>query len=248
MNGRLIIDEPADAAWNMAVDQTLLESVSAGAPPVLRFYRWRQPTLSLGYFQSLADRQQHVASRDAPVVRRSSGGGAIVHDRELTYSLVLPIRDRASAGVQKLVDIVHRAIRGACSVANISLVRVGEHAAASRPPAFLCFQRRSSEDLECAGYKVVGSAQRRTAHAVLQHGSMLLSASDKAPELPGICDLVGRNIEVDEWIAAIVPQLRIGLGDVAAWQPAMLTEAERKAAEQTATARFSNPAWLGRRP
>ncbi len=248
MNGRLIIDEPAEAAWNMAVDQALLESVSAGGAPVLRFYRWQQPTLSLGYFQSLAQRQQHAASRDAPVVRRSSGGGAIVHDRELTYSLVMPIRDRTSARVQDMVDRMHGAIRGACSDANIPLQRVGQQAAAGGTPAFLCFQRRSREDLECAGYKVVGSAQRRAAHAVLQHGSMLLAASEKAPELPGICDLVGRNIEVEDCITAIVRQLCRGLTDVAQWLPAGLTDEERGAAEQTAVERFANPAWLQRRP
>ncbi|QEG42915.1 lipoate--protein ligase family protein [Roseimaritima ulvae] len=248
MQGRLIIDERGDAAWNMAVDQTLLESVSAGGPPVLRFYRWAQPTLSLGYFQSLSDRQQHVASRDAVVVRRSSGGGAILHDHELTYSLVLPIRDRTSARVQKYVEIMHQAIAGACSDANIPLVRVGDRATAPRDPAFLCFQRRSSDDLECAGYKVVGSAQRRAAHAVLQHGSMLLAASDKAPELPGICDLVGRNIEVEDWASAIQRWLRIGLTEVSQWSPATLTGEQIAAADRTAKVRFANPTWLGRRP
>ena len=86
----LIVDAPADGAWNMAADEALLHTVSNTETPVLRFYQWQSPTLSLGYFQSYADRNQHAASLEADVVRRLSGGGAILHDQELTYSLVLP--------------------------------------------------------------------------------------------------------------------------------------------------------------
>ena len=71
----------------MAVDETLLESAAETSATTLRFYRWDRPTLSLGYFQQTADRTQHPESADCPLVRRSSGGGAIVHDHELTYSL-----------------------------------------------------------------------------------------------------------------------------------------------------------------
>src|SRR5688500_9559950 len=95
---RVITDPPASGAWNMAVDEALLESAATGSVATLRFYEWHEPTLSLGYFQPAADREQHAASRACPLVRRASGGGAIVHDRELTYSLAWPLRDvRAKA-------------------------------------------------------------------------------------------------------------------------------------------------------
>ena len=76
---RLIVDPPASGAWNMAVDEALLESVADGGPATLRFYQWSEPTLSLGYFQPYADREQHEASRELTVVRRSTGGGALIH-------------------------------------------------------------------------------------------------------------------------------------------------------------------------
>ncbi len=83
---RLIVDPPQAGAWNMAVDEALLESAVAGGLPVFRLYQWSEPTLSLGYFQAVADRQQHPASHGCPLVRRRSGGGAILHAHELTYA------------------------------------------------------------------------------------------------------------------------------------------------------------------
>src|SRR2546430_14140380 len=89
---RLLLDKPASGAWNMAVDEVLLDAVTAGtAPPTLRFYAWTPPCLSLGYFQPF-----DVVDVDGcwalgvDVVRRPTGGRAILHDRELTYSVVLP--------------------------------------------------------------------------------------------------------------------------------------------------------------
>ena len=90
MDTRLIIDRPLPGAWNMAVDEALLLDASENGSASLRFYGWNAPTLSLGYFQRYDDRDLHAASRDCAVVRRQTGGGAILHDRELTYSLVLP--------------------------------------------------------------------------------------------------------------------------------------------------------------
>src|SRR5437868_3979467 len=87
---RLIIDSPGDGAWNMAVDEALLETAANTNQATLRLYQWRQPTLSLGYFQLAADRAQHAASAACLLIRRPSGGGAILHDRELTYSIALP--------------------------------------------------------------------------------------------------------------------------------------------------------------
>src|SRR5687767_6703039 len=92
---RLIIDPPAEGSWNMAVDEALLESAADSGEITLRFYEWSRATLSLGYFQSHAERSGHTASLACPMVRRSTGGGAIVHDQELTYSLVVPMDGRS---------------------------------------------------------------------------------------------------------------------------------------------------------
>jgi lipoate-protein ligase A len=107
-SARLIIDPPASGAWNMAVDEALLRSAAQRGTATLRFYQWSEPTLSLGYFQAADDRQQHFASLACPLVRRASGGGAIVHDRELTYSLAMPLSNTRTAQATRLYEGIDR--------------------------------------------------------------------------------------------------------------------------------------------
>jgi len=105
----LLLDPPAAGAWNMAVDEALLEAAAEGQG-TLRFYRWSEPTLSLGYFQQYADRRQHEPSRQCAVVRRPSGGGAILHDIELTYSLAVPSRHPLALDRLGFYQAVHTAL------------------------------------------------------------------------------------------------------------------------------------------
>ena len=111
---RLIIDPPSPGPWNMAVDEVLLMDAVENGNATLRFYQWSEPTLSLGYFQAFADRKQHFASRNCAIVRRQSGGGAILHDHELTYSFVLPPGDpltrRRTSPVQRRPRRIYRGI------------------------------------------------------------------------------------------------------------------------------------------
>jgi lipoate-protein ligase A len=110
---RLLLDPPADGAWNMAVDETLLEAAAAEGRCTLRFYQWAEPTLSLGYFQAYADRDKHEASRGCALVRRTSGGGAIMHDFDLTYSLAVPDGHPLAANRLRTYRVFHDALIGA---------------------------------------------------------------------------------------------------------------------------------------
>ena len=107
---RLLLDPPASGAWNMAVDEVLLEAAAADGQCTLRFYRWEEPTLSLGYFQTYADRWQHEPSSHAAVVRRMSGGGAILHDAELTYSFAVPSHHPLANNRLGFYQAVHTAL------------------------------------------------------------------------------------------------------------------------------------------
>lgn len=159
----------------MAVDEALLELAASEGVATLRFYQWAEPTLSLGYFQRLDDRHQHAASRDVPLVRRQSGGGAILHDRELTYSIALPNAHPVARQNEQLYTIVHssaidlltatmsQTARNASAPlalaksppspsnsapANWQLVRFSRDSKRSPPPEpFLCFQRRANGDV-----------------------------------------------------------------------------------------------------
>ncbi len=181
----------------------------------LRFYQWSGATLSLGYFQSYDDRRQHAASQDCAVVRRQTGGGAILHDRELTYSLILPAAHPLARQSQQLYMAVHDAFIAALNPliatqkSSWTLRRLDE---ASKLPAsqepFLCFSRRACGDVVLIDKngtqsKLLGSAQRRHRGAILQHGSLLLEKSDFAPELAGWLDLTGIPVSIQALISSL---------------------------------------------
>ncbi|MFQ5492271.1 MAG: biotin/lipoate A/B protein ligase family protein [Phycisphaerae bacterium] len=178
MTLRVIHDPPQTGAVNMAADGALLEGVGAGAsPPTLRFYRWDPPTISLGYFQKYADFEAlEPPAGDLAVVRRQTGGGAILHDQELTYSLTLPAdHPLLIGGPNRLYERAHDAIMDCLARAGVKAWRgcPTDDSTAGRGP-FFCFARRHTLDVLVGDQKLVGSAQRRTPTAVLQHGSIIL--------------------------------------------------------------------------
>lgn len=200
----------------MAVDDTRLAMVASDPESAvwLRFYEWEEPTLSLGYFQRLADRTENASSSGCPVVRRPSGGGAIVHDRELTYSLVVPAVHPLACNTQHLYDLLHTTL-----IAALADFGVGAYLCVERENRpFLCFLRRAVGDVLLSNAqistsrqtaKICGSAQRRRHGAVLQHGSILLACSAAAPELPGIQELTGQAIAPGQLAEAWQRQLKI---------------------------------------
>ena len=250
---RLIVDQPASGTWNMAVDQAMLMAAEEANQITLRFYRWSEPTLSLGYFQKHADRLGHVASASCPLVRRRTGGGAIVHDQELTYSLAVPSKNRWSSKNAELYDLVHQEIikRWADEGVEASLYRdADKNDVKTDPPmvdpnAFLCFQRRSAGDIVCRGHKVVGSAQRRLKNALLQHGSILLARSKAAPELLGITDLSDWRQNLDCFTTGIANAIRERLGLSLA--PGTISEGEFEIAQQVQASVFASDGWSEKR-
>ncbi len=230
----------------MAVDEALLEAAGQGVT-TLRLYQWHEPTLSLGYFQAAGERAGHAASRTCPLVRRASGGGAIVHDRELTYCLATLITDRLGAKADALYAAVHGALIE--TLAELG-VRAHLHESATsvdrtaRQP-FLCFQRRTRGDVMCGGAKIAGSAQRRQRSALAQHGSILLSQSACAPELPGIEQLAGISISADDLAQRFAGQLagKLGLTLTAG----KLSPSETSRASALESQRFAAAGWTNRR-
>ncbi len=243
MDTRLIIDEPARGSWNMAVDETLLEWAGQGGGSALRFYRWDEPTLSLGYFQPYEARAEHPPSADLPVVRRTTGGGAIVHDRELTYSFVTPIRDRFSSAAQDFVKQFHDSLIATLAQHGIAAILCGEAETKSEP--FLCFQRRNSLDILVGDAKVAGSAQRRHQGALLQHGSILLARSPNAEVLLGLNELSGAALNHHE----LVRDWSQRLGELFGFEfvSSSLTQAELSRATGIERTRFAHRRWTRKR-
>ena len=151
---------------------------TAQSPPTLRLYQWDSPTISLGYFQHYADYASlPPPAGGLPVVRRLTGGGAILHDMELTYSLSLPVaHPLLGDGPSRLYELAHDAVIVALTSLGLRTTRCGisDDSGAAKGP-FFCFQRRHCYDVLLGSDKIAGSAQRRTRTAVLQHGSIVLA-------------------------------------------------------------------------
>jgi lipoyl(octanoyl) transferase len=157
--------EPKPAALNMAVDEALLESAAA---PVLRFYRWRRPSLSFGYFGRYAEVANHSNHRE--IVRRWTGGGIVPHGDDLTYSVIVPAS--ASFFARPSLEIyaeVHESIRRALAangieaiLANFATPKVSED----------CFANAVRADVLSDGRKIAGAAHRRSRAGLLHQGSI----------------------------------------------------------------------------
>jgi len=242
---RLLQDLPAPGAWNMAVDEVLLDRAVRERTACWRFYAWSEPTLSLGYFQDYKDRWAHDASGRCPVVRRLTGGGAILHDAELTYSVVLPSDHPLAAHRDRLYQTVHGCLIEALARLGVRAETCGGTARAGREP-LLCFQRRSPGDVLLGGVKIAGSAQRRREGAVLQHGSLLLARSPAAPELPGLQELAdGQSIPAEKVVERWLARLADGLP--ARWVEDSLTDEERRLAAERLESRYRQSFWTEHR-
>jgi lipoate-protein ligase A len=189
----LIETEDLDGPTNMALDEILWIEAARGGPFV-RLYEWAdRPALSLGYFQSADDVRNDPRLRDLPLVRRLTGGGAIVHDREITYSLALPAR--LAPPTNWLYDRVHRSIAESLVARDLPATE-SRDAALQDASDRLCFLRADRFAVCVRGVKVLGSAQRRRPEAVLMHGSLILASSPAAPEVLGLCEILGSDCDV----------------------------------------------------
>lgn len=185
--------DPRPGAENMAADAALLDAGAAGAAGG-RWYRWAEPTLSLGHFQEDAALEPGPVA-ELPRIKRLSGGGAIVHHHEWTYALAVPRSHRLARTPEEFYERVHGELIAALAAEGVSARLRGEEARDGAEPA-LCFLRSDPRDVvvtdpEGRTRKVVGSAQRRRKGAVLQHGSLLVAASPFARAAPGLRETHG---------------------------------------------------------
>lgn len=244
---QLLPHEVADGPRQMALDEALLDAVAA--TPGLAFFRtyeWSEPTLSLGYFQSYRDAEADPRFRDAAIVRRATGGGAIWHHHEVTYALVLPDKHPSARRGGSLYRDVHTAIATLFQALGAKVARRGDVPSdGSRSRPLLCFLDREPEDLVIGNTKVVGSAQRRRGSALLQHGSILLAHSPGLPDLRGASDLESIPGDASGWAEPLRRQIPEALGLDA--ERADIPSSVRQRAEELARNVYGNPDWTRRR-
>ncbi len=201
-------DDALDGPTNMARDEHLLHSDTL-VPGSLRIYAWDPPTISLGYFQRYSEITNLPDDvRNLAVVRRITGGGAILHDREITYCLVLrdsvPIARKSPIALYRTVHDCWRAALAEDGLVS-DLAPESFPMPTPRTGPFFCFQKPGCTDLIVNGQKLLGSAQRRLPDRVLQHGSLLLGR--RFASHPG-ADIQQQNQAiVERWISAFTQRL-----------------------------------------
>ena len=214
----------------MGRDEALLELRVA---PTLRFYRWARPTLSLGYFQRYGDLPAAaVLARGGEVVRRMTGGKAILHEHELTYCLCAPETGALAGGPARAMEAIHEVLAGVLSAEARSGVAVRRAApmASDRAGSAWCFEDSSPLDLALDGRKLLGSAARRRHGWILFHGSLVLRPPVETPEIGHL------GFEPDR--GRMSDQLGKALGF--SFVPSEWTYAEAEAAAALAKERYGN--------
>lgn len=259
------------AADNMAIDEAIMLAHSRDeVPPTLRLYGWKDPAISLGYFQRA---QQEIdfkacAEQNITVVRRLTGGRAVLHDAELTYSLV--VREKTnnipttitasyryfSSGIMKGLNKL-----GIRVAMNMPRQAYGQSNLKRHCISAACFDAPSYYEITYKGRKLVGSAQVRKYGVILQHGSLLLNFSPgrlvsvlrwKSPAQQAAAekqlsqgvaslDMIGKNIERQALCAALIDGFSEQMG--IHFIPRELTEQEIAVSKELSAAKYSQASW-----
>jgi lipoate-protein ligase A len=218
---RLIVTPPAGGAENMALDEALMERAGESGEWVLRVYSWGTPTISLGRNQSARGRYDidRVRAAGVDIVRRPTGGRAILHDREITYSVTAPLEGAGDLG---------ESYRRINALLLTALGTIGVRASAAQPtkrataPGMApCFDEPAAGELTVEGRKLAGSAQWRSEHSLLQHGSILIAddqtrlstfaieTSATIPSPATLSESLGRTPAVAEVADALADAVRL---------------------------------------
>jgi lipoyl(octanoyl) transferase len=262
---RVVFSPPASGAWNMALDEAILDAVIANtAPPTLRFFAWEPPTLSLGIGQPATDADLVSLSRLGwGLVRRPTGGRAILHTDELTYSICA--REDHPLAQGGILESYRRLSRGLLAGLNILGVDAQAEAERARGAAMaagaVCFETPSSYEITSGGRKLIGSAQARMRGGVLQHGTLPLEG-----DLARILQALARPDTDTHHVHHRAVTLAEASGRIVSWRACAdairsgfeqefgirldetpLTGGEERRAEELVAEKYANERWTKRR-
>ncbi len=255
---RLLHTPPADGATNMAVDEAILRAVAAGkSPPTLRLYAWSPPCLSLGWSQPVADADREaLRAAGFDLVRRPTGGRAILHADELTYSVIVPQDDpRVQGGVVTSYRRLSAALVRGLELLGVADI-VADRRASETGVGSVCFEVPSDYEITVGGRKLVGSAQMRAQAVVLQHGAIPLGGDiarigrvlSKRPDpervrrrATTLSEALGRPVAWEEAAAALAAGFAAALN--LRWEEAPLTPEEVAAADALRERKYAAVEW-----
>jgi lipoate-protein ligase A len=272
---RLLKTPPAHGDWNMAVDEAILEAVGRSESlPTLRLYAWDPACLSLGYAQPFTDVDiPRLRARGWEVVRRPTGGRAVLHVDELTYSVIAPLNEPRLTGT--VLESYHRLAQALVEALNLLSMRVevNENSPASSDASSrlaanpVCFEVPSTYEITVGGKKLVGSAQARRKEGVLQHGALPLTGDltrilqvlvfpREESRTLAADRLLKRATTVETALKRTVSWAEAAQATVTAFksvlaldlQPGDLTPAEKERAAQLVQIKYGNPSWTEKSP
>jgi lipoate-protein ligase A len=265
---RLLITSPARGAWNMALDESILEHIGRGeSNPTLRLYAWEPACLSLGHAQPFADVDtSRLKSHGWEIVRRATGGRAILHTDELTYSVIAPSNEPTVAGsILESYNRLAQALLMAVKSLELPVEMKEGKADNGTIPNPVCFEVPSTYEITVDGKKLIGSAQARKKEGVLQHGSLPLtgdltricqalvfeneSARENASKrllerATTVESALGREISWETAAQAFVHAFEAQLG--LSFERGELSESESKRTEELVREKYDHPSWTER--
>ncbi len=230
--------------YNMALDEALLQL--SGETPLLRFYGWDPPALSLGYFQNASGFDlEELRARGFVLLRRPTGGGAICHWGEFTFSVITGPRHGLALGstIEERYERVHGAVIGALQNLGVrSQLRGGELASPfSGSEDKFCFNRIIGCDIVAGGKKLAGSAQKKTPQGFLQHGSVPLLQNPMTPQASWVNELSREEVTYEVFARALADAFEESLG--VSLLPSRPTEDEESAARRLVKEKYSTDSW-----
>jgi len=266
---RLIQSPPANGGWNMALDEAILEAVSRGESlPTLRLYAWEPPCISLGVAQSIHDVDlKRLRTKRWDLVRRSTGGRAILHTDELTYAVIAPIDNPHVAGgvLESYRHLSAGLVAGLQHMGMSVEIEPEKQLTEDERGNPVCFQAPSAYEITVKQRKLLGSAQVRRRFGILQHGTLPLKG-----DITRICEVLQFDSEENRTSAADALRNRAAtvedlLSEPSSWEKAAEamsegfrqaldlqlesggpTHAELSRAEELQGERFANSQWTGR--
>jgi lipoyl(octanoyl) transferase len=256
---RLLLVAPRSGAENMARDSALQARAARTGETVFSIYSWARPTLSFGRHQPAAGLYDvdKIRSASVDVVRRPTGGRAILHDREVTYSVTSPVRE--AEPLRATYARINRIILDGLNRLGINVEVAAQRERAPAPSVRPCFEAPGEGELVVGGSKLVGSAQWREEGALLQHGSILVdddqsslasfaaldtrTASNAIPRPATLHTLLGRCPEIEEVASAMFDAVRSREDDDAT----EMDEREIRAETMSHIPHFLDEGWTWRR-
>ncbi|MEX0975158.1 MAG: lipoate--protein ligase family protein [Bacillota bacterium] len=268
MKVRLISDGHLTGKVNMAVDEAIHRACQNGAAgPTLRFYQWQPACLSLGYFQDVEKevRSESLREEGVDLVRRATGGKAVLHDDELTYSVIIAEKDLPGSVLETYHRLSEGLVEGLRTMGIPASLAALEHGVTSRDPRFrqaACFSAPSWYEIMSDDKKIIGSAQSRRNGFILQHGSIPFTFDAAkivrcirtgSPEhaarteamlrrkAAGVSDVLGRLVSREE----LQEHLVLGFRTVLGWdvQPGELSPGEKSDAKRLSFEKYGNDHW-----